>query len=165
MGAPESVVVFDEHVYVAEKPLDIEAVKRILYLTTNSDDISSLPIDEDGYPKPSEDGDIRIVSFTNSSGITVTEPQEMYFQSGGGWYRDTGGDSAGVATSEGNNPHIGPYDGGREYINQFDNFFPNFSAYTITGITENLLENAFVNYNDGYFNGLSTLNNLYVMLS
>jgi hypothetical protein len=162
MGAPESVVVFDEHVYVAEKPLDIEAVKRILYLTTNSDDISSLPIDEDGYPKPSEDGDIRIVSFINSSGITVTEPQEMYFQNGGGWYRDTGGDSAGVATSEGNNPHIGPYDGGREYINQFDNFFPNFSAYTITGITENLLENAFVNYNDGYFNGLSTLNNLYV---
>jgi hypothetical protein len=145
IGAPESVVVFDEHVYVAEKPIDIEAVKTLLYQYNKSVDISGLPFDEEGYPLPPKN--------TNT----------MYYQSGGGWYRDTSGDSPGVATTEGNNPHVGPYDGGREYIDQFDDFLiPSLSAYTLTGITNTLLENAFVNYNDGYFNGLSNLNNLYV---
>jgi hypothetical protein len=145
IGAPESVVVFDEHVYVAEKPIDIEAVKTLLYHYNKSVDISGLPFDEEGYPLP------------------PNNTADMYYQSGGGWYRDTGGDSAGVATTEGNNPHIGPYDGGREYIDQFDDFLiPSLSAYTTTGITNTLLENAFVNYNDGYFNGLTSLNNLYV---
>ena len=147
MGAPESVVVFDEHVYVADKPIDIEAVKRILYLYTGETDISDLPFDEDGYPLPPK----------NTS--------ELYFQSDGGWYRETGGDSAGINTNLGNNPHVGPYDGGNRYLSQFTDscFVPNFSGVTefsTTGTT--LYENLFVNYNDGIFNGLNSINELYV---
>ena len=147
MGAPESVVVFDEHVYVADKPIDIEAVKRILYLYTGETDISDLPFDEDGYPLPPK----------NTS--------ELYFQSDGGWYRETGGDSAGIDTGLGNNPHVGPYDGGNRYLSQFTDscFVPNFSGVTefnTTGTT--LYENLFVNYNDGIFNGLTSINELYV---
>lgn len=147
MGAPESVVVFDEHVYVADKPIDIEAVKRILYLYTGETDISDLPFDEDGYPLPPK----------NTS--------ELYFQSDGGWYRETGGDSAGIDTGLGNNPHVGPYDGGNLYLSQFTNscFVPNFSGITDLNVTGNTLyENVFVNYNDGIFNGLNSINELYV---
>lgn len=147
MGAPESVVVFDEYVYVADKPIDIEAVKRILYLYTGETDISDLPFDEDGYPLPPKN------------------TRDLYFQSDGGWYRETGGDSAGIDTNLGNNPHVGPYDGGNRYLSQFTDscFVPNFSGITefnTTGTT--LYENVFVNYNDGIFNGLNSINELYV---
>jgi hypothetical protein len=149
MGAPESVVVFDEHVYVADKPVDIEEIKRLLYIYNNGEvDISGLPFDEDGYPLPPK----------NTS--------ELYFQSDGGWYRETGGDSAGIDTNIGNNPHTGPYDGGSKYMNQFQSncFIPNFSgAPEITGMANVIYDNLFVNYNDGYFNGLTSLNNLYVV--
>jgi hypothetical protein len=37
----------------------------------------------------------------------------------------------------GNNPHLGPYDGGFKYINQFKSLIPNFSAVTITSETLN----------------------------
>jgi hypothetical protein len=147
MGAPESVVVFDEHVYVADKPIDIEAVKRILYLYTGETDISKLPFDEDGYPLPPKN--------TN----------ELYFQSEGGWYRETGGDSAGIDTNLGNNPHTGPYDGGNLYLSQFTNscFTPNFSGLTeLNNSGDILYENLFVNYNDGIFNGLNSINELFV---
>ena len=147
MGAPESVVVFDEYVYVADKPIDIEAVKRILYLYTGETDISDLPFDEDGYPLPPKN------------------TRDLYFQSDGGWYRETGGDSAGIDTNLGNNPHVGPYDGGNRYLSQFTDscFVPNFSGITefnTTGTT--LYENVFVNYNNGIFNGLNSINELYV---
>lgn len=147
MGAPESVVVFDEYVYVADKPIDIEAVKRILYLYTGETDISDLPFDEDGYPLPPKN------------------TRDLYFQSDGGWYRETGGDSTGIDTNLGNNPHVGPYDGGNRYLSQFTDscFVPNFSGITefnTTGTT--LYENVFVNYNDGIFNGLNSINELYV---
>ena len=147
MGAPESVVVFDEYVYVADKPIDIEAVKRILYLYTGETDISDLPFDEDGYPLPPKN------------------TRDLYFQSDGGWYRETGGDSTGIDTNLGNNPHVGTYDGGNRYLSQFTDscFVPNFSGITefnTTGTT--LYENVFVNYNDGIFNGLNSINELYV---
>ena len=149
MGAPESVVVFDEHVYVADKPVDIEEIKRLLYIYNNGEvDISDLPFDEDGYPLPPK----------NTS--------EIYFQSDGGWYRETGGDSAGIDTNIGNNPHTGPYDGGSKYMNQFQSncFIPNFSDVPeITGIKNVIYDNLFVNYNDGYFNGLTSLKYLYVV--
>jgi len=165
MGAPESVVVFDEHVYVADKPIDIEAVKRMLYLYTGETDVSNLPFDEDGYPLPPRDGDFRVVSYVGESGITVTEVKELYFQSDGGWYRETGGDSAGVDTNLGNNPHTGPYDGGNLYLSQFTDtcFTPNFDGLTELNIKNNILyENLFVNYNGGIFNGLNSINELYV---
>ena len=43
----------------------------------------------------------------------------MYYQKGGLWYRETAGANSNLDVLGGNNPHIGPYDGGYEYINQF----------------------------------------------
>jgi hypothetical protein len=57
----------------------------------------------------------------------------MYFQNNGLWYRETGGNAIDILT--GNNPHLGPYDGGFKYINQFKSLIPNFSAVTITSET------------------------------
>jgi len=148
MGAPESIVVFDEHVYVADKPIDVESVKRLLYLYTGDVDISKLPFDEDGYPLPPLNSD------------------EMYFQKAGGWYRETGGDNAHIHTSIGNNPHAGPYDGGTEYIAQFESncFIPGFSAVTEFNVTGNTLhENVFLNYNNGFVNGMPSVFDLYAI--
>jgi len=52
--------------------------------------------------------------------------------------------------TSGNNPHLGPYDGGYAYINQFRTLIPNFSSVTISSetITTNST-NLFTNYNRG----------------
>jgi hypothetical protein len=167
MGAPESTVVFDEHLYVADSPVDLNAIKRLLYLYTGEADISNLPFDEDGYPLPPLNGEERILSYYDEEGnIQFTEPQEMYFQKGGGWYRETGGDDAHIHTSVGNNPHAGPYDGGREYIAQFESncFIPGFKNVTEYTTTANTLnENLFINYNHGFFNGMPNNFDLYAV--
>ena len=57
----------------------------------------------------------------------------MYFQKAGGWYRETfGSNGAPTTILEGNNPHMGPYDGGNEYLNYFSKcYIPNFSGRVI----------------------------------
>jgi hypothetical protein len=165
IGAPESIVVFDEHVYVADKPLDVEQVKRMLYLYTGDVDITNLPFDENGYPLPPQNGDQRILSFIDASGNTIfSDPQEIYFQKGGGWYRETGGVNSSLDLNSGNNPHVGPYDAGREYINYFtsDCFIPGYSpTNTVFSAHTILYENLFINYNYGFINGIPTTFDLY----
>jgi hypothetical protein len=74
----------------------------------------------------------------------------MYFQNNGLWYRETGGSGSTIDILTGNNPHVGRYDGGYKYINQFRKLIPNFSAVTIS-IGEDLTstENIFSNYAQG----------------
>ena len=146
IGAPESVVVFDEYVYVADKPIDVEEIKYYLGKYGVEYDETLFPFDEEGYPKPPQNS------------------PELYFQSFGGWYRRTGGNSPGIDLSEGNNPHVGAYDGGGAYIRQFTDIIPRFSPETNITETNVLVDNVFKNHNEGIFNGVTNVNNLYLTL-
>lgn len=132
IGIPKGLVDFNEYIYKASNPINIELFKSALLLNGLENDISTYPIDSDGYPSP----------FPNTP--------DMYFQNNGLWYRQTGGDDATIDILSGNNPHLGPYDNGFKYINQFVNLIPNFSAVTVTSqtITTNTTP-LFTNYNLG----------------
>ena len=173
IGAPELLVTFDEHIVIADKPLDISKIKKLLYLYTGSSDISNLPFDKDGFPSPLKDGAITIVGYTTTittgttSGTTNTfSPiyDTMWFQKAGGWYRETGGDNSQIDINTGNNPHAGPYDGGAEYLQQFTKCpLPDFNkniAINVTGTT--IYENHFLNYNYGFVNGTSPDSEIYI---
>lgn len=135
IGTPEGLVAFNEYVYVANKPLDIEFFKDVLELNTGERDIELLNIDSEGYPK------------------TLPDTEDMYFQKGGLWYRETAGSGATVDITTGNNPHVGPYDGGQEYIDQFACLIPDFTAVTVTEQTITTGDtNIFTNYNSGFVN-------------
>lgn len=140
IGAPQGLVNLNEYIYKADGPLDVELFKEVLTLNGLDDDISIYPIDDEGYPKP----------LPNTS--------DMYFQNNGLWYRETGGTGATVDILVGNNPHVGPYDGGYKYINQFRGLIPNFSAVTISSVTTNTVTtNLYTNYDLGTFDeGVST---------
>jgi len=107
IGAPESLIEFNEYVYTVKEKLDINKVETTLtYLDANRGgeddetagiDLSYYPIDNDGYPK------------------VLRNTEEYYFQMQGGWYRETNFIGA-------NNPHFGPYDGGQAYFNRFRKF-------------------------------------------
>jgi hypothetical protein len=149
IGAPESLVNFNEYVVLVDKPMDMEGLKRLLYLYTGEVNLDNIPFDVDGFPLPPPNG-----TLVRDENDQITE---MYFQKGGGWYRQTYGSNS-VTVLNGNNPHIGPYDGGNEYLNYFRRcFVPNFtgdSSVTFTAITKP--RNYFVNYNYGIFNGIDT---------
>ena len=117
IGAPQGLVKFNEYIYKADAPIDVELFKKVLTLNNLSTDLSEYPIDSDGFPRLFPDND------------------DMYFQNNGLWYRETGGSGSTIDILTGNNPHLGPYDGGYKYINQFRNLIPNFSAVTITSET------------------------------
>lgn len=138
IGAPNGLITFNEYIYTAQNPINIDIFKQLLTLNNLDSDITSYNIDNNGYPKIFED------------------TPNMYFQKGGLWYRETGGSNAIIDILKGNNPHVGPYDGGYEYINQFNKLIPSFSAVTISG--ETLItntENLFVNYNLGFIDDCS----------
>jgi hypothetical protein len=171
IGAPELLVTFDEHIVIADKPLDIAKIKKLLYLYTGSSDISNLPFDKDGYPLPLPDGTITIVGYTSTlsnitGGTNVYTPiyDTMWFQNSGGWYRQTGGDNSQIDINTGNNPHVGPYDGGSLYLQQFTKCpLPDFNesiAINVTGTT--LYENHFLNYNHGFVNGTSPDSDIFI---
>ncbi|MBM6691380.1 hypothetical protein H9X75_10100, partial [Fusobacterium mortiferum] len=86
-------------VYKAEAPINIELFQSVLALNGLDTDLSNYPIDSDGYPRP------------------LPDTPDMYFQNDGLWYRETGGSGATIDILTGNNPHVGPYDGGYKYIN------------------------------------------------
>jgi hypothetical protein len=66
---------------------------------------------------------------------------------------ETGGSNATIDILTGNNPHLGPYDGGFKYINQFKSLIPNFSAVTITSETLTInSSNLYINNESGTFN-------------
>ena len=171
IGAPELLVTFDEHIVIADKPLDISKIKKLLYLYTGSSDISNLPFDKDGYPLPLPDGTITIVGYTSTlsnitGGTNVYTPvyDTMWFQNSGGWYRQTGGDNSQIDINTGNNPHVGPYDGGSLYLQQFTKCpLPDFNesiAINVTGTT--LYENHFLNYNHGFVNGTAPDSDIFI---
>jgi uncharacterized protein (TIGR02145 family) len=137
IGAPNGLIRFNEHVYKADGKINMDTFLKVLEINTNNTDITNIPIDSDGYPK-----------------ILGNTPN-MYFQKAGLWYRQTAGPESNIDILGGNNPHIGPYDGGNEYMNQFRCLIPNFSSTTL--IQETILTgstNLFSNYNNGVINGI-----------
>ena len=132
-GIPLGLITLNEYVYTADKPIDIDLFKEILKLNgLNNVDLSKYPIDSEGYPIP------------------LADTSDMYFQNYGLWYRQTAGSQSNIDITDGNNPHVGPYDGGSKYINQFKKLIPNFSAVTITSETLTKTSvNLFTNYNAG----------------
>lgn len=135
INAPEGLINLNEHVYVAKEKIDTSLFSDVLENYNYDTNLSNYNLDLFGYPKPFEDN------------------ANMYFQKGGLWYRETGGANASVYKNEGNNPHIGPYDGGVEYINQFRNLLPDFQPTVLTSstYTYSTIE-LFKNYNDGLIN-------------
>ena len=124
IGAPKSLIEFNEYVYTVKGKLDINRVTSDLSLLVNSEggggfddeetdqnavagvNLDIYPIDDEGYPSPLDNSDT------------------YYFQNNGGWYRETNFIGA-------NNPHIGPYDGGQDYFNKF-RCFTDSSGGTVT---------------------------------
>lgn len=134
IGAPKGLVTFNEHIYKADGPIDLELFTQVLELNGLSTDLSLYPIDSEGYPRP------------------LRNTQDMYFQGNGLWYRETGGSGSTIDVLTGNNPHLGPYDRGSKYINQFRQLIPNFSAVTISSVTTTTdSTNLYTNYNLGTF--------------
>lgn len=136
IGTPNGLVKFNEYIYLADKPIDVDLFQQILALNGLDTDLSLYPIDINGYPRP------------------LPNTPNMYFQNNGLWYRETGGSGSTVDILNGNNPHVGPYDGGYKYIEQFRTLIPNFSAVTISSETITTgATNLFTNFNNGNFNG------------
>jgi len=157
IGAPESLVNFNEYIVLVDKPLDVGEIKRLLYLYTGETDLSNIPYDSNGYPLPPKNGELVITDFfdTETGQIVENDFTEMYFQKAGGWYRETYGSNV-ITVLKGNNPHIGPYDGGSEYLQYFSRcYVPNFDNEPSVVLTARTLsENYFLNYNYGIFNGI-----------
>jgi hypothetical protein len=136
LGIPNGLITFNEHIYVADGPIDIDLFIETLDANGLDTDLTLYPVDSDGYPKP------------------LPNTEDMYFQNYGLWYRQTGGQMADIDILLGNNPHVGPYDGGSMYINQFRTLIPNFSTVTVTTSAQVInSSNLFTNYNLGVING------------
>ena len=135
IGTPDGLIEFNEHVYVAKKPIDMDLFYSVLENNGLENDLSLYNVDEDGYPK------------------FFRDTPDMYFQKGGQWYRETAGPAASQYILAGNNPHVGPYDRGKAYINQLENIIPNFTAFTLTSTTITTgTTQLFTNYNSGIIN-------------
>jgi len=164
IGAPESLVNFNEYIVMVDKPLDIEEIKKLLYLYTGEVNLENIPYDENGFPLPPTNGELVITDFINPETGELVENSftEMYFQKGGGWYRETYGSNV-VSVLNGNNPHIGKYDGGNEYLKYFSRcYIPNFNDVPSVTITaDTLVQNYFLNYNYGIFNGIDNNSEIY----
>jgi hypothetical protein len=133
IGVPTGLITFNEYIYKTVARIDMDLFRETLILNgLDDEDLSIYPVDSDGYPRP------------------LTDTNDMYFQNYGLWYRETGGANSDIDILTGNNPHVGTYDGGYKYINQFRNFIPNFSAVTITSetFTSNVTK-LFTNYGLG----------------
>jgi hypothetical protein len=138
IGAPEGLINLNEYVYAAKSKIDIDSFQSILLEYNYNTDLTSYNVDSNGYPN------------------TLPDSPSMYFQKGGLWYRETGGPNASVPTNQGNNPHLGPYDGGAEYINQFVNLLPDFQPTVLTSSTYTTnVTQLFTNYNNGLINNYS----------
>lgn len=135
IGTPDGLIEFNEHVYVAKKPIDMDLFYATLENNGLENDLSLYNVDDEGYPK----------FFRDTS--------NMYFQKGGQWYRETAGPAASQYILAGNNPHVGPYDRGKAYINQLENIIPDFTAFTLTSTTITTgTTQLFTNYNSGIIN-------------
>ena len=136
IGTPDGLVTFNEYLYVADKVIDIQHLKDMMLYFNGTDDISELNVNSEGFPK---------ISPNNA---------DMYFQKAGLWYRITGGQTPDIDILYGNNPHIGPYDGGQEYVDEFGTcLIPNFEVTRIVDLTYGApnTDVLFTNYNNGQF--------------
>jgi len=134
IGAPDGLVTFNEHLYVAKESVDVDLITEMMDYFNDTTDISSLNVDSNGYPF-----------------IQPNNP-DMYFQKAGLWYRTTGGPTPDIDILKGNNPHIGPYDGGQAFIDQFTScLVPNFSGGTGEEVDVDAEINLFTNYGNGTF--------------
>lgn len=91
LGAPDNLVDFNEYVYTVNKKVDIDSLSVEVAL--------SLPIDGEGYP------------------YFQSNTPENYFQMNGGWNSET-------PLNESSSPigvHLGEYDGGKLYFDEFKN--------------------------------------------
>lgn len=146
IGAPDGLVSFNEYLYVADKPVNVPLLTEMMEYFNDTNDISDINVDSDGFPK----------TFPNTP--------EMYFQKAGLWYRQTGGLTPDIDILEGNNPHIGPYDGGQAYIDQFMGcLVPNYSGGTTEEIDIDAEINLFTNYGNGTFDECCDSNVLVVL--
>ena len=146
IGAPTGLMEFNEHVYTVDRPIEVDIFKETLRLNGLDTDLSLYNVDNDGFPR------------------VKPNTADMYFQKGGGWYRETGGENASKYVLDGNNPHAGGYDSGQEYMNQFRGLIPDFIPVTITGsTTETGTHRLFTNYNFGLINNYT--GNTFVDLS
>jgi len=135
IGVPQGLVSFNEYIYKANGPINVGLFQQVLALQGLDTDLSIYPIDSEGFPRP------------------LPDTADMYFQGNGLWYRETGGSASTIDILGGNNPHVGPYDGGSKYLNQFRELIQNFSAVTVSSVTvttDNL--NLYTNYDEGTFN-------------
>lgn len=128
---PECMVSLNEYVYLAKERLNPSEVfnelVKIYDVPSNMITLSSYPMDEVGFPK------------------MLPENNDNFFQKNGFWY------NGGSESTLGNNPHVGPYDFGKNYFNQFECFVNDVNSY-ITGSTlVTVRENSFNNYNNGTF--------------
>ena len=139
IGIPTGLVTFNEYIYKAESPINIDLFKSALDLNgLDNTDLTIYPIDENGYPYP------------------LADTGSLYYQNYGLWFRETGGANSTHDILIGNNPHLGPYDGGYAYINQFNGLIPNFSAVTVTAETITTgTTSLFTNYNIGQITNYS----------
>jgi len=145
IGSPKGLIDLNEYVYRVKDKIDMNIFYKVLEYYELDTDISNYSIDADGYPRLQTDR---------------LSDNFKYFQSKGGWYKESYGDNSSEHELKGNNPHIGPYDGGTDYFNQLTNLIPElsvgFSSFTInndvnvTGTT-----NIFYNYNKGIVNDYS----------
>jgi hypothetical protein len=128
-GISECLVSLDECIYIAKNRLDVDETLNNLadYLELAPEEISlnDYPIDEYGFPKV----------FENSL--------NYYYQLNGFWY------NGGNLSELGNNPHIGPYDYGKEYLSSLECFIDDFNGVTSGLTTFNTLENLFTDYENG----------------
>lgn len=135
IGAPDGLIEFNEFIYLAKGPIDVDLFKDILIAHGLDTDLNLYNLDNDGFPR---------VPFNN---------KDMYYQKGGLWYRQTAGSASTLDILVGNNPHVGPYDGGAAYVNQFQCLIPDFSAVTLSSSTTvTNSENIFTNYDSGSIN-------------
>lgn len=135
IGAPDGLIEFNEFIYLAREAIDVDLFKQTLIANGLEPDLDDYNLDNDGYPR---------VPLNN---------KDMYFQKGGLWYRQTAGSASTLDILVGNNPHVGPYDGGAAYINQFQCLIPDFSAVTLSSSTTvSDTENIFTNYQSGTIN-------------
>lgn len=135
VGTPKGLVKFNEYVYKASNTVDVEDVKLIFTELGVDFDEDAVVIDGDGFPR---------VNRNNN---------QTYYQMGGQWYRQTSGSESNIDINKGNNPHIGPYDNGFEYLKQFNEIVPNFGPLVVSrdkSFTDT--KQIFLNYDGGKFN-------------
>ena len=132
LGLPKDLIKFNEYVYQVQNTLDSDKITDILNKLNNDLTVEDLKLDIYGYPEVKPD------------------TEDIYFQSKGGWWRETSGNNSAIDLDNAQNPHIGIYDNGGTFIKQFQNIIPNFEPTTITEekliINEDIVLNQDFNY-------------------